>query len=59
MNILFIHGNYPAQFRQMASALGKQGMHDVRFLTARADAEQSQVIKPPVGGAPEGKGLAP
>lgn len=49
MNILFIHGNYPAQFRQMASALGKQGMHDVRFLTARADAEQSQVINPPVG----------
>lgn len=44
MNILFIHGNYPAQFRQMASALGKQGMHDVRFLTARADAEQSPIF---------------
>lgn len=37
MNILFIHGNYPAQFRSIASDLGGQGIHDVRFLTARKD----------------------
>ena len=40
MNILFIHGNYPAQFRQIAGDLGKQTAHDVRFLTARKDPEQ-------------------
>ena len=39
MNILFIHGNYPAQFRHLASGLGRQGIHDVRFLTARKDYE--------------------
>ena len=37
MNILFIHGNYPAQFRSLSSDLGAQGVHDVRFLTARKD----------------------
>lgn len=40
MNILFIHGNYPAQFHWLAEQLGRQGQHDVRFLTARADAAQ-------------------
>ena len=39
MNILFIHGNYPAQFRSLASDLGKQGKHDVRYLTGRKDPE--------------------
>ena len=37
MNILFIHGNYPAQFRTLAEQLGAQGNHDVRYLTARTD----------------------
>ena len=39
MNILFIHSNYPAQFHWLAAELGSQGRHDVRFLTARRDAE--------------------
>ena len=39
MNILFIHGNYPAQFRHLASDLGGQKCHDVRFLTARKDTD--------------------
>ena len=38
MKILFIHGNYPGQFHWLAAALGRQGQHEVRFLTARADA---------------------
>lgn len=38
MKILFIHGNYPGQFHWLAEALGQQGQHEVRFLTARADA---------------------
>ncbi len=39
MNILFIHGNYPAQFRTLAHTFGSQGSHDVRYLTARKDPE--------------------
>ena len=39
MQILFIHGNYPAQFRNLVSDLGSQGVHDVRYLTARKDPE--------------------
>ena len=37
MNILFIHGNYPAQFKSILIDLGGQGIHDIRFLTARKD----------------------
>ena len=40
MNILFIHGNYPAQFRSIAADLGRQKQHDIRFLTARKDPEK-------------------
>lgn len=40
MQILFIHGNYPAQFRGLAEDLGSQNTHDVRFLTARKDPEK-------------------
>ena len=40
MNILFIHGNYPAQFRNIASDLGNQKIHDIRFLTARKDPDK-------------------
>lgn len=43
MRILFIHGNYPAQFRQLASSLGASGQHDLRFLTARQDAENHPI----------------
>ena len=45
MEILFIHGNYPAQFRTIASDLGNQGIHDIYFLTARKDPEEY-----PIGG---------
>lgn len=43
MNILFIHGNYPAQFRNLATDLGGQGIHDVRYLTAREDPENHPI----------------
>ena len=31
MNIVFIHGNYPAQFRHLAEMLGRSGDHRVIF----------------------------
>ena len=40
MDILFIHGNYPAQFRTLAELFGKQSIHRVRYLTARKDPEE-------------------
>lgn len=43
MNFLFIHGNYPAQFRHLAAAIGSESEHRVVFLTARADAEREQM----------------
>ena len=39
MDFLFIHGNYPAQFRHLAPRLGQSGDHRVVFLTSREDAE--------------------
>ncbi|MBM5809269.1 MAG: hypothetical protein FJ051_05530, partial [Cyanobacteria bacterium M_surface_9_m1_291] len=38
MDFLFIHGNYPAQFRHLAALLGQNPEHRVVFLTARQDA---------------------
>ena len=38
MDILFVHGNYPAQFRHLAERLGQAPDQRVVFLTARADA---------------------
>ena len=38
MDILFIHGNYPAQFRHLCSAFGANENHRTVFLTARQDA---------------------
>ena len=43
MDIVFIHGNYPAQFRHLAAALGQAGQHRVVFLTAREDAESQPI----------------
>jgi len=43
MNILFIHSNYPGQFRGLAEAFGSQGVHDVRFLTARKDPQNHPI----------------
>ncbi len=38
MDFLFIHGNYPAQFRHLAALLARDPGHRVVFLTARQDA---------------------
>jgi len=38
MDILFVHGNYPAQFRHLVERLGQAPGQRVVFLTARADA---------------------
>ena len=38
MEILFIHGNYPAQFRHLCSGFGANPQNKTVFLTARKDA---------------------
>jgi glycosyltransferase involved in cell wall biosynthesis len=38
MDFVFIHGNYPAQFRHLAALLARDQSHRVVFLTARQDA---------------------
>ena len=43
MNILFIHGNYPAQFQSLARLTGADTLHRVVFLTARADAASDPI----------------
>lgn len=43
MDIVFIHGNYPAQFRHLAAGLGQSGAHRVIFLTAREDANTQPI----------------
>ena len=43
MNFLFIHGNYPAQFRYLASILAQEKKHRVIFLTKREDAENEAI----------------
>ncbi len=43
MNILFIHSNYPAQFRGLARLTGADARHQVVFLTARADAASDPI----------------
>lgn len=39
MDIVFIHGNYPAQFVHLAKAIGTQPQHRVIYLTNRKDPE--------------------
>lgn len=39
MRILFTHPNFPAQFIHQAAYLGKQGMHQIVFLTAREEGQ--------------------
>jgi glycosyltransferase involved in cell wall biosynthesis len=41
MDFLFIHGNYPAQFRHLVAMLGQNPAHRVVFLTARQDASKA------------------
>jgi glycosyltransferase involved in cell wall biosynthesis len=43
VNILFIHGNYPAQFQSLARLTGADARHRVVFLTARADAASDPI----------------
>ena len=43
MDIVFIHGNYPAQFRHLAAALGSTEAHRVIFLTDRVDAASQPI----------------
>ena len=43
MDFLFIHGNYPAQFRHLASLLARDKSHRVFFLTAREDASKESL----------------
>jgi glycosyltransferase involved in cell wall biosynthesis len=45
MRILFLHPNFPAQFRHLAVALAKTGEHQVVFGTARADGSLPGVYK--------------
>ena len=40
MDFLFIHGNYPAQFKHLAALLGQNPNNRVIFLTAREDAHE-------------------
>lgn len=39
MDILFIHGNFPGQFKHLAAILGSSGEHRVVFLTERSKDE--------------------
>lgn len=43
MDILFIHGNYPAQFRHLCAGFGANPNHRTVFLTARPDAAEDQL----------------
>ena len=43
MDIVFIHGNFPGQFKHLAAGLASAGEHRVFFLTAREDADDSMI----------------
>ena len=43
MDILFIHSNYPGQFRNLAPAISNGGNNRVIFLTERDDEEMSSI----------------
>ena len=45
MNILFIHGNYPAQFRYLCAALSNNTQHQVVFLTACRNTQQLPIYR--------------
>lgn len=46
---MFIHGNYPAQFRHLAPLLSNDGKNRVIYLTARDDAEQEPLAGVEIG----------
>jgi glycosyltransferase involved in cell wall biosynthesis len=43
MNILFIHGNYPAQFRMLAERIVCDKRHVVKFLTGKKDINRHKI----------------
>ena len=43
MDIIFIHGNYPGQFKHLAAGLAQSKKHRVFFLTNRHDADPSLI----------------
>lgn len=45
MRILFLHPNFPAQFRHLATALANQPQHQVVFGTARPEGSMAGVTK--------------
>lgn len=45
MRILFLHPNFPAQFRHVAAAIAKDSRHQVVFGTSRRDGRLSGVTK--------------
>ena len=45
MRILFLHPNFPAQFRHLANLLGKQSEHEIVFVTKCRDGQMAGVKK--------------
>lgn len=45
MRILFLHPNFPAQFRHLAAALAKEGKHQIVFATNRREGKMAGVTK--------------
>jgi glycosyltransferase involved in cell wall biosynthesis len=45
MRILFLHSNFPGQFRHLASALVRQGGHQIVFATQRKEGNMAGVTK--------------
>ena len=45
MKLLFIHQNYPGQYRQLVQWLAAQGEHEIVFLTQRQGVTSSSGIK--------------
>lgn len=45
MNVLFLHRNFPAQFRHLAAALAADRAHQVAFATARSEGSMQGVGK--------------
>ena len=45
MKILFLHSNFPAQFRHLAAALSREKDHRVLFATARREGQMAGVYK--------------
>ena len=43
MDIVFLHGNYPAQFRNLAALMAQDSTNRVVFLTAREDAQNDKL----------------